>query len=178
MNANPAYDAERETGSYILAADLSIAMISPNEKRRAAAAESACNICEFSSYLATPADQERLSQLRYDLILIDIDGDTEKALGLVERFSSDGANRVLVFSSEKNPEKLARCMRAGARDFLAFPFQPRAMTEALHRLSAPRAASCACREQSEPRSCSASRGSFWRRAFEQSSMARSQAARR
>lgn len=120
--------------------DLSIALISPNEKRRAAAAESACNICEFSSYLATPSDRAKLSQLRYDVIMVDIDGDTENALKLVESLSSSDSARVLVYSSERSPEKLTRCMHAGARDFLAFPFQREAMTEALKRFSEPRAA--------------------------------------
>lgn len=175
MNANTACNPQRETGNDFLATDLSIAMVSPNERRRAAAAESACNLCEFSSYLATAADQERLLQLRYDVIMVDIDGDTEKALSLVEKFSSDGANRVLVYSSDKTPEKVTRCMRAGARDFLAFPFERSAMAEALHRVCAPRAANCARRESSEPRNASAIRTSFWRRAFGDNTSARSQA---
>lgn len=120
--------------------DLSIALISPNEKRRAAAAESACTICEFSSYLATPSDRVKLSQLRYDVIMVDIDGDTENALKLVESLCSSDSAKVLVYSSDRSPEKLTRCMHAGARDFLAFPFQREAMTEALKRLSEPRAA--------------------------------------
>lgn len=120
--------------------DLSIALISPNERRRAAAAESACTICEFSSYLATPSDRAKLSQLRYDVIMVDIDGDTENALKLVESLSSSDSARVLVYSSERSPEKLTRCMHAGARDFLAFPFQREAMSAALMRFSDPRAA--------------------------------------
>lgn len=133
MNPDLAASAQERNSRCNLLSDLSIAMISPNEKRRAAAAESAWNICEFSSYLATPSDRAKLSQLRYDIIMVDIDDDTENALKLVESLTSSDSARVLVYSSERNPEKLARCMNAGARDFLAFPFQQEAMNEALQR---------------------------------------------
>jgi pilus assembly protein CpaE len=146
------------------ASELSIALVSPNEKRRAAAAESASHICEFASFLANPADQEKLSQLQFDVIMVDIDDDSERAMKVVEKLSSEGNNRVLVYSSDKNPEKLTRCMRAGARDFLAFPFEPGAMNEALSRLTAPHAATRARREPT----------AMWRRLFTHAAVAPSQ----
>lgn len=175
MSANTLIHASYEPFSSQSAEELSIALISPNEKRRALAAESACGICEFSSYLANPADQARLSQLHYDVIMVDIDGDIENALKLVEKFSSDSATRVLVYSSDRSPEKLARCMHAGARDFLAFPFEATAVTAALTRLSSPRAASCIRKEQSEQRKFSPHRESMWRSMLDHSSVSRSQA---
>lgn len=141
MTANFAAAPVNRDSCSTVASNLSIALISPNEKSRAAAADSACTICEFSSYLTTPSDRARLSQFRYDVIMVDIDGDTENALKLVESLSSSDSARVLVYSSERSPEKLTRSMRAGARDFLAFPFQREAMTETLKRL----ADSCAAR---------------------------------
>lgn len=140
MTANFAAAAANKDSCWTVPSNLSIALISPNEKRRAAAAESACTICEFSSYLTTPSDRARLSQLRYDVIMVDIDDDTENALKLVESLSSSASARVLVYSSESSLEKLTRSMHAGARDFLAFPFQPEAMTQALRRFADPRAA--------------------------------------
>lgn len=133
MNPDLVTAAQEENSCCNFLSDLSIALISPNERRRAAAAEAAWNICEFSSYLATPSDRAKLSQLRYDIIMVDIDDDTETALKLVESLSSRDSARVLVYSSERNPEKLTRCMNAGARDFLAFPFQREAMNDALTR---------------------------------------------
>lgn len=173
MNDNAFNQAGRESGNFAL--DLSIALISPNEKRRAAAAESASNFCEFSSFLANPADEERLSQLQFDVIMVDIDDDAERGLKIVEKLSREGNNKVLVYSSDKSPEKLARCMRAGARDFLAFPFEPAAVNEALYRLAAPHPATCARREPSEARKFTATRESNWRTYFSESSLARSQA---
>jgi pilus assembly protein CpaE len=174
MNANTPLDASPELSSSYCTADLSIALVSPNEKRRAAAAESACNFCEFSSYLANPADQARMSQLQYDVIMVDIDDDTENSLKLVEKLCSAGNSRVLVYSSDTSPEKLARCMRAGARDFLAFPFEPAAVTAALNRFSSPPTAT-AHREAPAPRKCATNRDSMWRYVFNDSPMARSQA---
>ncbi|HEX5431458.1 MAG TPA: hypothetical protein VFW83_05805, partial [Bryobacteraceae bacterium] len=108
MNANFAASAQTRDSRVGFPSELSIALVSPNEKRRAAAAESACSICEFSSYLATPSDRAKLSQLRYDVIMVDIDGDTENALKLVEGLSSSDNARVLVYSSDKSPDKLTR----------------------------------------------------------------------
>jgi pilus assembly protein CpaE len=170
MNAKIASIAPRENISGDFLYDLSIALVSPNEKRRAAAAESACSFCEFSSFLANPSDQARLAQLRFDVILVDIDGDTENALKVVEALSGGDSTKVLVYSSDKNEEKLTRCIRAGARDFLAFPFQRDAIIEAFSRLSAPRAANDTPAEQPESRNSSANRGSFWRRAFHPNSI--------
>ena len=175
MNANLPQDAPRELASSHCVADLSIALVSPNENRRAAAAESACNICEFASYLANPSDLAKMSQLQYDVIMVDIDGDVESALKLVEKISSDAKNRVLVYSSDASPEKLTRCMRAGARDFLAFPFQPAAVGEALKRSSLPRPATCVHRDPGQPRKVSTNLESMWRHIFNENPMARSQA---
>lgn len=174
MNANTPLHASREHSSSSRAADLSIALISPNEKRRAAAAESACNICEFSSYLANPADLARMSQMQYDVIMVDIDDGAESALKLVEKISSEGNSKVLVYSSDTSAEKLARCMRAGARDFLAFPFESAAVTAALDRISSQPVAT-PHREPPAPRKCSTNRDSMWRYIFNDSPMARSQA---
>lgn len=140
MNTTIAPTVPYEDSRCDVLSELSIALISPNEKRRIAAAESACAFCEFSSYLATPADRAKLSQLRYDVIMVDVDGDTDSAVKLVESLSSGNTARVFVYSSEPTPEKLTRCIHAGARDFFAFPFQREAVVEALTRFPEPRMA--------------------------------------
>lgn len=175
MNANIPHDASRELSGGRCRIDLSIALISPNEKRRAVAAESASDICEFASYLANPSDQARMSQMQYDVIMVDIDGDAESALKLVETLSSDSRTWVLVYSSERSAEKLARCMRAGARDFLAFPFEPAAVHEALKRASAPRPVTCVHRDPGQARRVSVNSEAMWRHIFNEAPMARSQA---
>jgi DNA-binding NtrC family response regulator len=173
MNTNFPHDAPRDLSGNQCPVDLSIALISPDEKRRAAAAESASNFCEFTSYLANPADLARLSQMQYDVIMVDIDGDTEAALKLVEKFSSGGKSWVLVYSSESSPEKLARCMRAGARDFLAFPFQPAVVNETLKRSLLPRPTTCVHRDPGQPRKVSVNHEAMWRHIFNEAPMVRS-----
>lgn len=175
MNLNTPHHSFRELPSYRFASELSIALVSPDEKRRAAAADSASNLFEFASYLATPADQARMSQLQYDVIMIDIDGDIDRALKLVEKINAESRAWVLVYSSGRSPEKLARCMRAGAHDFVAFPFETTAVAEALKRMSSPRPAACIQRELPQPRKVSTNREAIWRHIFNEPPLARSQA---
>jgi pilus assembly protein CpaE len=74
----------------------------------------------------------------FDVILVELDSDPEYALTLVESISADGLATVMVCSAQKNPDLLLKCMRAGAREFLAIPFAPGTMSEALNRASALR----------------------------------------
>jgi DNA-binding NtrC family response regulator len=174
MNPDTPHNSFRELSNNRTASELSIALVSPDEKRRAAAADSASHLFEFASYLDTPADQARMSQMQYDVIMIDIDGDTERALKLVEKINAESRAWVLVYSSGRSPEKLGRCMRAGAHDFVAFPFETVAVAEALKRMSSPRAVAPLHRELPQPRKVSTSREAIWRHIFNEP-LARSQA---
>jgi len=122
---------------------LSIALIGPDEQRRAAAAialagSQSGEISEFSSYPPGLDDVPRLLDQHYDVIIIDLDADPEYALELVESLCANGVATVMVYSSNADPSLLVRCMRAGAREFLTLPFEPNAMAEALVRASARR----------------------------------------
>lgn len=167
MNENASHDAYCRQPSASCDADFSVALVSPNEFRRAAAVQSAAEICEFSSFLSTPADLARLAGMNFDVILVDIDDDTFRALKLVETLSSDPTNRVLVYSSDRSPEMLARCMGTGARDFLAFPFERDAVMEAFGRLFAEEPA------PSGSKRYSGSRKSAWRSLFDTQPLTRS-----
>ena len=171
MNLANSIDLNNPSPGY--GANLAIALISPSEQRRDAAARSAAAICEVSSYVFNAADMEELSQRHYDVMMIDIEDDTERVLKLVEIFSSDGNSKVLVYSTSISREILARCICAGARDFLAFPFEPAAMKEALDRLSNPQPAAPAPRKAPEPAQSQAKPKRGWRRLFNSFSLARS-----
>ncbi len=107
--------------------DLSIAVISPSEGRRHEAVH-AMNGCagtyvsEFSSYTPGLGDLPQTLDEDYDVIVIDLDGDAEIALDLVENIGANSAATVMVYSESSDPELLVRCMRAGAREFLTLPF--------------------------------------------------------
>jgi pilus assembly protein CpaE len=73
---------------------------------------------------------------KYGIVIIDLDGDPEFALQLVESISADGFATVMVYSENADPELLVRCMRAGAREFLTLPLEQRVVEEALVRAAA------------------------------------------
>lgn len=124
-------------------AALSIALIGPSEERRAAAVaaltgSSGNELREFPSYPPGPDEVARLLEQQYDIVVIDLDSDPEYALELVENISSSGVITVMVYSEKTDADLLMRCMRAGAREFLAVPFDGNLVAEALVRAAARR----------------------------------------
>jgi pilus assembly protein CpaE len=124
---------------------LSIALIGPDDRRRADAVQALAecagkNIREFTSYPPSLDDVPRLLEQHYDVIIVDLDSDPEYALDLVESIGSNGMATVMVYSDKADPELLVRCMRAGAREFLTLPFDAEVMAEALVRAAARRSA--------------------------------------
>jgi pilus assembly protein CpaE len=67
--------------------------------------------------------------------LVDLDGDQEAALALVSRISSIGQSTVIVCSSREDSQLVVKAMRAGAREFLAFPLDRDQLHEALERVA-------------------------------------------
>ena len=108
--------------------DLSIAVISPSDGSRMEAmqAMSGCTgayVSEFSSYSLGTGDLPSTLEEDQDVIIIDLDGDAEFALELVESICANGVATVMVYSENSDPELLVRCMRAGAREFLTLHFR-------------------------------------------------------
>jgi len=132
--------ASRRTGV------LSVAVISPDEKRRNAAlhALAECQtgpIQEFVSYSPNLDDAPRTLNRDFDVVLVDLDSDPKSALELVRSICINGLATVIVYSAQADSDLLLKSMRAGAREFLILPFNPGAMAEALVRASALRSAS-------------------------------------
>jgi pilus assembly protein CpaE len=74
-----------------------------------------------------------------DVLIVDLNSDTERALDLVEVACSLNAPiTVMVYARQPDQELLVRCMRVGAREFLTDPLSPSGMTEAIVRASARR----------------------------------------
>lgn len=123
---------------------LSVALIIPDEQRRMAVANALANsqagmTREYSGY---PELDEipRLMQQNHDVVIIDLDGNPEYALDLVESICSQGPSTVMVCSGHADPDMMLRCMRAGAREFLTLPFTNGTLAEALVRASVRRPA--------------------------------------
>lgn len=152
MVTNPTPYSANQFPDPIGVEDLSIAVISPSEGSRLDAMQ-AMNSCtgayvsEYSSYSMGTGDLPSTLDEDQDVILIDLDGDAELALELVERICTNGVATVMVYSESSDPELLVRSMRAGAREFLTVPFSPDVVAEALVRAAARRPAKRPAKKQ-------------------------------
>jgi pilus assembly protein CpaE len=126
--------------------EMSVAVICPDEQRRAAAASMLreCQsgpVHEFNAYPPALNDVPRILGDKYDVILVELDSDPEYALDLVEMICARNLATVMVYSTQTDSNLLLRCMRAGAREFLTLPFDSGAVAVALVRASVLRAGS-------------------------------------
>jgi Flp pilus assembly CpaE family ATPase len=137
---------ERRQGGSTPVAELSIALIGPNEERRKTVAGALAGfrggeVREFSSYPPTIDNVAKMLDRSYDVIIIELDTDLEYALALVESICAEESATVMVYSANADQELVFRCMRAGAREFLFPPFEQSTIVEALARTAtAPRPA--------------------------------------
>jgi pilus assembly protein CpaE len=118
---------------------LSVALIGPTESRRkpiasALAALHGSQIKEYSQYPDID-DVPKLLEAEYDVIVMELDSDPEYALEVVESICGNRPVTVMVYSEQMNPDMLVRCMRAGAREFLAQPITATTIAEAMVRAS-------------------------------------------
>jgi pilus assembly protein CpaE len=127
-----------QTESISMGAELSVVLIGPNDARRRNIAQAFNGpqsrvTRELARYPAID-DLSQIFERNHDVALVDLDGDSEKALDVVENLcSADGSLTVIVYSATANSDLLVRCMRAGAREFLTEPISPNSVAEALVR---------------------------------------------
>lgn len=117
-------------------AELSIALVSPDRQRRiaASAALGQCAKVQVREFMEYPKTTEEVAHLRkggFACILIDLDGEPERALKLVGELCLGDAAIVMVYCARADPELMLQSMRAGAREFLILPFKPEAVARAL-----------------------------------------------
>ncbi|HWT66852.1 MAG TPA: TonB family protein [Terracidiphilus sp.] len=110
-------------------ASRSVALIGPNDASRkvvarALASSGAVTVREFVSYPNSLNDVPRLSEQRFDMLMIDVDCDESYALAIVEKVVASGKTVVMTYSQRNQPELAQRCKQAGARDFLPIPAYP------------------------------------------------------
>jgi pilus assembly protein CpaE len=122
---------------------LSVAVVSPDMRRRNAAigALGECQTGQIQEFVFYPANLNDVPQMlgqNFDVVIVDLDSDPNRALDLVETIGVHGLATPMIYSEQADPDLLLRSMRAGAREFLTLPFDPGAMAEALVRVSALR----------------------------------------
>ncbi len=125
------------------ATSLKIALVGPNEERRAGAMRAMTSLTgndvrEFTTYPPGLDEVAKMLDQQYDVVMMDLDSDPEYALEMVESFCVTGPVTVMVYSQKSDSELLVRCMRAGAREFLAYPLDANVVAEALVRAAARR----------------------------------------
>jgi pilus assembly protein CpaE len=121
---------------------LTVALIGPQQQGRANIARAIPGsqtgvVREFSSYPELD-DLPKILKSDYDVIIVELDTNSEYALDLVEHICGNSSATVMVYSALKDSELLVRCMRAGAREFLNQPVAPATLAEAMVRASVRR----------------------------------------
>ena len=114
---------------------LSVAVVDPILERRNAVASL---VCELRNSAVTPrvtplrevADFELLISQNFDVVLLAVDTDREAALKTIDAISHNSSATAMAYSEMRNDDMLMRCMRAGVREFLIYPFATGAIEEA------------------------------------------------
>lgn len=119
---------------------LSIVLMGPDEQHRTALAAALSGspvalIREISSYPSDLDDLPRMLDQRCDVLIVDLDGNPDLAVDIVESVYASGTATVIVCSAMANLDLAVRCMRAGAREFLTFPLNPSVLSTALTRIA-------------------------------------------
>jgi pilus assembly protein CpaE len=126
------------------ASDLLVALIGPEVQSRATVAHvlAGHQVGMTREYAHYPGLDEvpLLLEQSPDVVIVDLDSNPEYALDLVESICGHGAATVMVYSTQADSNLMIRCMRAGAREYLTYPFAPGALAEALVRAAVRRPA--------------------------------------
>jgi pilus assembly protein CpaE len=118
---------------------LSIAVADPNLERRNVVAGAVVGLRTATllprvTHLREVANSELLLSQGFDVVLLAVDGDKEAALKTIEALSRSGSVTPMAYSATTNDDLLIRCMRAGVREFLIYPFAPGVLEEAFSRV--------------------------------------------
>lgn len=122
---------------------LSIAVIGPDNARRAATIEAfsgnpGWEVQEVLPFPARLDDVPYLLVWDFDIMAVDLDVDRKFALDLVARICAECQATVMVYTAETDLELLVRCMWAGAREVLTLPLAPGVVADAMGRASGRR----------------------------------------
>ena len=117
---------------------LTIAVADENPERRNAVVEA---VRELQSCAYVPKvysvpwvwNLQVLINEAVDVVLVAVDGDPKAALATIEGLCDAGTVTAMAYSDGANDDLLIRCMRAGVREFLIYPFGQGVIEEAIGR---------------------------------------------
>jgi pilus assembly protein CpaE len=95
-------------------------------------------VTEFTSYPPKLDDLPAKLARTYDVLMVDVDSDTEYAFGIVEHLCASGRNYVMAYSEQADMKLAVRFMRAGAREFFTLPIDATELATALKTASTHR----------------------------------------
>ena len=118
----------------------SVAVVDPILERRNAIASVVCGLRNNAvtprvTPLRDVADFELLVSQNFDVVLLAVDTDQEAALRTINELSHRSAATAMAYSEMRSDDMLMRCMRAGVREFLIYPFATGAIEEAFTHVS-------------------------------------------
>jgi pilus assembly protein CpaE len=124
---------------------LTVALVGPDEQLRKAVAlalsgHPGLRLQEFSTF---PPNVDHLHQRlaqQNDVVIIEVEGDPERAFELAEGLCASGRTYVMAYSTRVDMRLAVRFMRAGVREFFTLPLDPAEVSAALMRASTRRAA--------------------------------------
>jgi pilus assembly protein CpaE len=122
---------------------LTVAVVSPDRDQQLAATTAVAqygnvDAREFPEYPPNLSNAASLLGTGFDAVLMDLDGNPEYALALVEKLCMERSTIVMVFSAQPNSDLILRSMRAGAREFFTVPFIPGSIAKAFQWVAAQR----------------------------------------
>ncbi len=117
---------------------LSVAVVDSNLERRNAVASVVCGLRTTArtprvTTLPDVADSHLIVRQGFNVVLVAVDGDQEAALETIEALCRTASATPMAYSPVTGDDLLIRCMRAGAREFLIYPFAAGVVEEAFSR---------------------------------------------
>ena len=116
----------------------SIAIVDPDIERRNAVSGIICalrpnGVVPRVTTLSDVGNFQGLMNQGFDVVLIAVDRDKEPALKTIEALCRAGTSTPMAYSQRTDDNLLIRCMRAGVREFLLYPFASGVIEEAFNR---------------------------------------------
>jgi pilus assembly protein CpaE len=118
---------------------LSVALVGPHDQRRRSVADTLSlrpdvRVEEFPAY-PSEGDRSPVLEDRYDVVIVDADGDPDRALELAGNLCSRGRSTVMAYSAQADVKIAIRFMRIGVREFFTLPLEGPEISDALLRAS-------------------------------------------
>jgi pilus assembly protein CpaE len=126
--------------SFDRSSAMSIAIVDPDLERRSAVSGIICALRPNGtiprvSTLSDVGNAQSLMHQGFDVVLIAVDIHKEPALKTIEALCHESTSTPMAYSELTDDDLLIRCMRAGVREFLRYPFAQGVIEEAFSRLA-------------------------------------------